>query len=173
LINTPTKAQAIAGFRKTLSEIAPTVPLVIFVTLREQMDAALGSQELITLLAGFFALLVLVLSALGLYGLLSAGVTQRKSEIGVRMALGAKRGTVVWMVLREALILLGWGMLLGAMLLVFTTRFVAAMLHGVSAHHPATLVAVGGTLLVVTILAAIMPALRAASLDPMETLRAE
>jgi predicted permease len=173
LINTPTKAQAVAGFRKTLSEIAPTVPLVIFVTLREQMDAALGSQELITLLANFFALLVLLLSALGLYGLLSASVTQRKSEIGVRMALGAKRGTVVWMVLREALGLLGWGVLLGVVLLFFTTRFVESMLHGVSAHDPLTLATVGGTLLVVTILAALVPALRAARLDPMETLRSE
>jgi len=173
LIHTPTKAQAIAAFRKTISEIAPTVPLVIFVTLREQMDAALGSQELITLLANFFGLLVLLLSALRLYGLLSASVTQRRGEIGVRVALGATRGMVVRMVLSEALRLLGWGILLGAVGLFFITRFVTAMLHGVSAYDPATLVGVALILVVVTIVAALVPALRAAMLDPIETVRAE
>jgi predicted permease len=173
LMHSPTKAQAIAAFRKTLSEIAPTVPLVIFVTLREQMDAALGSQELITLLANFFGVLVLLLSALGLYGLLSSSVTQRSNEIGVRVALGATRGMVLRMVLKEALRLLGWGLLLGAIALFFTTRFVAAMLHGVSAYDPLTLAVVAGTLVLVTILAAMPPALRAAGLDPIEALRAE
>jgi predicted permease len=173
LIHSPTKTQAIAAFRKTLSEMAPTVPLVIFVTLREQMDAALGSQELITLLANFFGVLALLLSALGLYGLLSAGLAQRTSEIGVRVALGATRGMVLRMVLKEALGLLGMGILLGAMALLFTTRFVSAMLHGVSAYDPSTLVGVAATLVIVTILAAMVPALRAATLDPIEALRAE
>jgi hypothetical protein len=173
LIHSPTKAQAIAAFRKTLSEIAPTVPLVTFVTLREQMDAALGSQELITLLANFFGVLVLLLSAMGLYGLLSASVTQRRSEIGVRVALGATRGMVLQMILIEALGLLGWGMLLGAVGMFFATRFVVAMLHDISVYDPRTLVGVAGTLVVVTVLAALVPALRAARLDPIETLRAE
>lgn len=173
LIHSPTKAQAIAAFRKTLSEIAPTIPLVIFATLREQMDAALGSQELITLLANFFGMVALLLTALGLYGLLSASVTQRRSEIGVRVALGATRGMVLRMILEEAFRLLGWGMLLGTVGLLLTTRFVTTMLHGVSAYDPLTLVVVTATLVIVTILAAMVPALRAATLDPNETLRAE
>jgi len=173
LMNTRTKAQAIAAFRRTISEIAPTIPLVIFVTLREQMDAALGSQELITLLANFFGLLVFLLSALGLYGLLSASVTQRRSEIGLRMAMGATPGSVLWMILKDALRLLMWGMLLGGAGLFFATRFVRAMLHGVSAYDPLTLVSVAGALVIVAILAALMPALRAATLDPFETLKAE
>jgi len=173
LIHSPTKAQAIAAFRKALSEVAPTIPLVIFVTLREQMDAALGSQELSTLLANFFGVLVLLLSALGLYGLLSASVMQRRSEIGVRVALGATRRMVLRMILSEALGLLGWGMLLGAVGLFFATRFVVAMLHDISVYDPLTLVGVAGTLVIVTILAALVPALRAARLEPIETLRAE
>jgi putative ABC transport system permease protein len=173
LIHSPTKAEAIAAFRKTISEVAPTIPLVLFVTLREQMDAALGSQELITLLANFFGLVALLLSALGLYGLLSASVTQRRSEIGVRVALGATRGPVLRMILTEALRLTGWGLVLGAAVLLLTTRFVVAMLHGVTAYDPLTLGAVAATLLAVTVLAAMVPAVRAASLDPIETLRAE
>lgn len=173
LIHSPTKAEAVSAFRTTISEMAPTIPLVIFVTLREQMDAALGSQELITLLANFFGLVALLLSALGLYGLLSASVTQRRSEIGVRVALGATRGNVVRMILTEALALLGWGLVLGAVALFFTTRFVITMLHGVTAYDPLTLGAVGGTLVAVTVLAALVPAVRAAAVDPIETLRAE
>jgi predicted permease len=173
LIHSRTKAQAIAAFRKTIAEIAPTVPLVIFVTLREQMDAALGSQELITLLANFFGVLALLLSALGLYGLLSAGLAQRTSELGVRMVLGATRGMVLRMVLREAFGLLALGLLLGAIALLFTVRFVSAMLYGVSAYDPSTLAGVAGTLVIVTILAAMVPALRAATTEPIEALRAE
>jgi putative ABC transport system permease protein len=137
------------------------------------MDAALGSQELITLLANFFGVVALLLSALGLYALLSASVTQRRGEIGVRVALGATRGNVLRMILREALGLLGLGMVLGTVGVFFSTRFVTGMLYNVSAFDPATLFLVAGTLLVVTLLAAMIPALRAAMLDPVETLRAE
>jgi predicted lysophospholipase L1 biosynthesis ABC-type transport system permease subunit len=173
LMNTQTKSQAADAFRTTLQEVAPTIPLVLFVTLREQMDAALGSQELITLLANFFGFLALLLSALGLYGLLSAGLAQRTSEIGVRVALGASRGSVLRMVLGEALGLLTWGLALGALALLFTVRFVVTMLYGVSAHDPLTLTAVVATLTVVTIAAAAIPALRAASINPIEALRSE
>jgi len=173
LIHSPAKAQAVSAFRATLSELKPTIPLVIFVTLREQMDAALGSQELITLLANFFGMVALLLSGLGLYGLLAASVMQRRGEIGVRMALGASPGNVLRMILSEALGLLGLGMILGAISLFFALRFVTAMLYNVSAYDPVTLVGVAGTLTAVAILAALVPALRAARLNPIETLRSE
>jgi putative ABC transport system permease protein len=137
------------------------------------MDAALGSQELITLLANFFGIVALLLSALGLYGLLSASVTQRRGEIGVRMAMGATQSNVLRMILSEAMTLLGWGMLLGAVGLFFAIRFVQSMLHDISAYDPATLGTVIVTLVLVTILAALIPAIRASRLDPNETLRAE
>jgi predicted permease len=173
LMHSAHKAQAISAFRQTISEIEPSIPLVIFVTLREQMDAALGSQELITLLANFFGVVALLLSALGLYGLLSASVTQRRGEIGVRVALGATPGMVLRMIMNEALLLLVWGVALGAAGLFLTTRFVTAMLHDVSAYDPITLAGVVCTLALVTVLAAVVPALRAARLDPIESLRAE
>lgn len=173
LMNTQKKSQAIDAFRTAIGEVAPTIPLVLFVTLREQMDAALGSQELITILANFFGLLALLLSALGLYGLLSAGLAQRVSEIGVRVALGATRGNVLRMILREALGLLVWGLALGGIALFFTVRFVVTMLYGVTAHDPLTLTAVIATLTVVTIAAAAIPAFRAASINPIDALRSE
>ena len=173
LIHSPTKAQAITGFRKALWEIAPTIPLVLFVTLREQMDAALGSEELITILANFFGVLALLLSALGLYGLLSASVTQRTGEIGVRIALGATRGRVLRMILKEALVLWSSGLILGAIALFATAPFVTSMLYTVTAYDPLTLVGFAGPLLIVMTLAALWPALRASTLAPIEALRAE
>jgi len=89
------------------------------------------------------------------------------------VALGATRGMVLRMVLREAFGLLALGLLLGAIALLFTVRFVSAMLYGVSAYDPSTIAGVAGTLVIVTILAAMVPALRAATTDPIEALRAE
>ncbi len=173
LINSGTKAQAVSGYRKALSEIAPSVPIVIFATLKDQMDAALGSQELITSLSNIFAGLALFLSALGLYALLSSSVAQRTGEIGVRIALGAQRERVLRMILWEALALSGAGVLLGGIALLFAMRLVQNMLFGVSAFDPLTLTGTVALLILVALLAAALPALRAASVDPMEALRAE
>lgn len=173
LINSGTKAEAIAAYRTALKEIAPSIPLVLFVTLREQMDAALGSQRLITVMSNFFAALAVFLSAVGLYGLLSSSVVQRTGEIGVRMALGAQRMRVLRMILREALGMAGVGLLLGLVILFVAVRFVEGMLYRISAFDPFTLLATFAVLLAVTLFAGLWPALNAASVDPMEALRAE
>ena len=173
LINAQTKMDAIAGYRKALSEIAPSIPLVLFVTLQEQMDAALGTQRLITMMSNFFGGLALFLSAIGLYGLLSSSVAQRTGEIGVRIALGAQRGAVLRMVLYDALRLLGVGILLGVIILFVAVRFVQNMLYGVSGFDPVTLTATVAILVAVTLLAALLPAHRASTVDPIQALRAE
>lgn len=173
LINSQTKAQAIAGYRKALSEIAPSVPIVIFPTLKDQMDAALGSQRLITALSNVFAALALFLSSLGLYALLSSSVVQRTGEIGIRIAIGAQRGRVLRMILWDAMGLVIAGVLLGAAALVFVIRFIQNMLFGISAFDPITLGGAVALLIVVALCASALPALRAASVDPMEALRAE
>jgi predicted permease len=173
LINSVTKIQAITGYRKALSEIAPTVPLVIFATLEEQMDAALGSERLVTAMSDFFGSLALLLSAIGLYGLLAASVARRTSEIGVRIALGAERRSVLWMILFDALRLAGEGVLLGGAMLFLGSRFIRNMLYGVSAFDPLTLSATVAVLLVVALAASLIPAMRAASIDPIQALRAE
>ena len=173
LLNAPTKAQAIAAYRTAKSELSPATPFVIFVTLREQMEAALGSQRALSLMSNVFAALALFLSGLGLYGLLSSSVTQRTGEIGIRMALGAERGRVLRMILSEALGLLAAGLVLGAIVLTVTARFVEGMLYGVSAFDPIRLAAITAVLALVAIVAGLFPALRAASVDPIQALRAE
>jgi predicted lysophospholipase L1 biosynthesis ABC-type transport system permease subunit len=173
LMNSATKAQAIAGCRKAVTEIAPSIPLVLFATLKDQMDAALGSQRLITTMSNLFAGLALFLSALGLYGLLSSSVAQRTGEIGVRIALGAQRSTILRMILSEAFGLLAAGVLLGAVALLFAVRFVQNLLFGVSSFDPITLMVSLVLLITVAFFAAVLPALRAACLDPMQALRSE
>jgi predicted permease len=173
LMNAPSKAQAIAAYRTAKAELSPATPFVLFVTLREQMEAALGSQRALSLMSNFFAGLALFLSGLGLYGLLSSSVAQRTGEIGVRMALGAKRGRVLRMILSEAAALLALGLGLGAIVLSVTVGFVEGMLYGVSALDPGRLVAVTAVLALVAIVAGLFPAWRAASIDPIQALRAE
>lgn len=173
LIHSRTKADAITAYRTALREIAPTIPLVLFATLREQMDASLGSQRAITLLSNVFGVVALSLSAIGLYGMLSSSITQRTAEIGVRVALGARRGTVIRMVLFDALRLAAWGMLAGAVVLGFALGYVQHLLYGISPLDPATLAGVSAALLLVVLLAALIPAARAASIDPIRALRAE
>jgi predicted permease len=173
LMNANEKADAVSAYREALAEHAPTIPLVLFATLREQMDAALGSERAITTLSNVFGVLALFLSALGLYGLLSSGVAQRTSEIGVRMAMGARRGTLLWMILADGFRLVGAGMLLGSIGLYFAVGYVAKMLYGVSAFDPVTLAAAVTVLAIVGIAAGLFPALRAASVDPIRALRAD
>jgi predicted permease len=173
LINSRTKADAISAYRAALHDIAPTIPIVLFATLREQMDAALGSQRAITMLSNFFGALALFLSAIGLYGMLSSSVAQRTAEIGVRVALGAQRGTVMRMILSDALRLAAVGIAAGALCLLFAVQSVKHMLYGVSPFDPTTLVTAGALLTIVALIAAFVPAVRAASVDPMTALRAE
>ena len=157
--------------RSFRGELAPAVPYVLFVTLREQMDAALGSQRVMAAMSIFFAGMALLLSGLGLYGLMSSSVTQRTAEIGVRMALGAPRIRVLCMVMREAMTLLVAGLILGSGLLVVGLRFVEKMLYGVTAFEPMQTVFITCVLAMVAAFAALIPALRAASVDPIRALR--
>ena len=173
LLNARTKAAAISAYRDALREIAPTVPLVRFVTLREQMEAALGSQRAITFLSTFFGIVALLLSALGLYGMLSSNVTQRTAEIGIRSALGASRASILRMILSEALRLAAIGAIIGTAGLFVTIGFIDKMLYGVTSFDWPTLVGVGVTLAVVILLASFWPARRAASVDPLIAMRTD
>jgi len=153
------------------SELSPSTPFVLFVTLREQMEAALGSQKAIAALSNFFAAMALFLSGLGLYGLLASSVASRTQEIGVRMALGADRGVVVRMILGETLRLIAVGLVLGVGILLIGARYVQNYSYGVSPFDPSRIAAIAGVLLGVAVVAGLTPALRAASTDPIRALR--
>jgi putative ABC transport system permease protein len=139
----------------------------------EIIDFDLASRSTQLTLIGSFAVLALVLAAVGIYGTLSYTVSQSTNEIGLRMALGAEEGTVVGSVLRSALgtALLGVG--IGLVAAYALTRTIAAFLYDVSPTDPVTAAAVAGVLLAVAALAAFVPARRAASVKPMTALRAE
>ena len=173
LMRSVTEAQAIAAYREALAEKAPNTPLLRFMTLHRQLDESMGAQRLLTLLSNVFAGVALFLSAIGLYGLLASSVAQRTGEIGVRVALGAQRGDVLRMILREAMRMFGVGLVLGALGLWGAVRFVKDMLFGVSAFDPMTLTWTAALLGIVAFAAAFIPARRAASVDPMQALRAE
>jgi predicted permease len=173
LMRSATEAQAIAAYRAALAENAPNTPLLRFATLHQQLDDSMGTQRLLTVLSNVFGSLALFLSAIGLYGLLAASVAQRTGEIGVRIALGARRINVLGMVLGEAMRLFAVGLALGMLGLWGALRFVEGMLFGVSAFDAVTLAGTAVLLGTVAFAAAFIPARRAASVDPMQALRAE
>lgn len=173
LINAQNKAKAIAAYQAALKEVAPSVPLVLFATLREQMEVALGSEHVLTLLCNLFAGLSLFLSAIGLYALLSTSVARRTPEMGVRLALGARPRAVIGLVLGDALALVAIGLALGLLGLAFSVGPVRKMLYGVTAFDPLTIAATLAVLLATAIIAVLPPALRAASVDPVRALRAD
>jgi ABC-type antimicrobial peptide transport system permease subunit len=124
-------------------------------------------------LAVFFAILAALLVAVGLYGSLSYRISRRTAEIGVRMALGAARRQVLWMVLRDSLWLVAVGLAVGLPLAWFASRLMASMLYKLSPHDPLSFTVAGLGVLLVSLLAAWLPARRAASVEPMQALRTE
>lgn len=173
LLRGSSDAVASAAYRKVLAEYAPSTPLLIFLPLNEQIAELLGPDRLFSILSGFFGGLALLLSGLGLYGLLAISVTRRTGEIGVRMALGAERGTVLKMILLEAARLLALGAALGGVGIFFAARLIRSVLFDTSPADPGVLAWSLLVLSVVALVAAFIPARRAASLDPMTALRTE
>jgi ABC-type antimicrobial peptide transport system permease subunit len=128
-------------------------------------------DRLMAMLAGSFGLLAAVLATLGLYGVIAYMVARRRNEIGVRVALGADRGRVVQLVLREALLLLAAGLVIGTGLALWAGRAAGALLFGLKPYDPPTLVMAILLLAAVALLASYLPALRASRMEPMSALR--
>jgi ABC-type antimicrobial peptide transport system permease subunit len=125
------------------------------------------------MLSGFFAGLALLLASIGLYGLMSYTVTRRTREIGIRVAVGAQRQNVLWLVLRETLALALFGIAIGILAAIAATHLIAKMLFGLSPSDLPTITGVSLLLLLVALLAGYLPARRASSIDPMDALRAD
>jgi putative ABC transport system permease protein len=135
-------------------------------------DSSIGLSY-IWIMMTVFAAIALVLAAVGVYAVIAYGVSQRTHEFGVRIALGAGRREIVGLVLREGVVLAVVGLLLGVGGALWLTRFLQSLLFGVTATDPTTFVAVGGIVLVITIIACYVPARRAIKVDPLIALRAE
>jgi len=159
--------------QKVVAQLDPNAPLIQPMLQLQQFETTISQQLLFARLAEFFGLLAVVLIATGLYGTLSYRVNRRTAEIGVRMAIGARRGQVLWMILRDSLILTAVGVVLGLPLAFLTGRALATSLYGVHPLDPLTyaLSIVGVAL--VALAAGALPALRAASIDPLQALRTE
>ena len=166
-------AKVAGEVRAAMAEIDPNLPILGVRTIADQVDRSMGQEQLISQLSGFFSLLALSLACIGLYGVMTYNVLRRTNEIGIRLALGAQMSRVLWMVLRESLVLLGIGVALGIPLTLAATRLVQAQLFGLNASDPATLMAAVLVIAGVTMLAAYLPARRAAKVDPMVALRYE
>ena len=173
-VRTTTDPKSIAGsVRRAIHDVDKNLPVTSLETLSEQVDAGLNQEHLVARLSSFFGLLALVLACVGLYGVLASGVARRNNEIGIRMALGADPRRVLWMVLREALGLVGVGIALGLPTAFAATRLIASQLYEVKPTDPATITAVTMVLAAVAIFAGYIPAHRATRVDPMVALRYE
>jgi predicted permease len=159
--------------RQSITEVDPRLPIFGVTTLSEQMHQRLQQDRLIAQLVSFFGVLALLLACIGLYGVMAHAVARRTSEIGIRMALGARGNNIIWMVLREVLSLVIAGLLLGIPAALIAARFVSSQLFGLNASDPGTLIGAAVTLTVVALLAGFVPARRASRVNPLIALRYE
>jgi ABC-type antimicrobial peptide transport system permease subunit len=173
-VRTNGDAKAMApAIREAMREVDAALPLVNLRTQDDQILESLTQERLFAALATLLGAVTLLLSGIGVYGLLAYSVARRTQEIGVRMALGAERSTVRWMILRQSLVLALAGVLLGVPAALVGTRVIEAMLYGLTPRDPMTVAGAAAVMTVVSLAAAYLPARRAASVDPIVALRAE
>jgi ABC-type antimicrobial peptide transport system permease subunit len=159
--------------RRVLAHLDSSLPVDDMKTLQTELDEGLSTERLIASLSVVFAALATLLAALGLYGVMAFVVVRRTKEIGLRLALGAPRESVLWLVLREALILMAAGLLVGVPVYYALSRYIASQLFGLS---PADLLTCAGSVAILAFVAALsgfLPARRASGIDPITALRYE
>jgi ABC-type antimicrobial peptide transport system permease subunit len=161
------------AMRKAVAALYPAVALEQPMTQQAQFDKSYEQQRMFAALGGFFGVLAALLVATGLYGTHSFRVNRRKKEIGIRMALGASRTQVLAMVMRESFWVLGLGLAVGIPLTLFAMRSLQSMLYEISPFDPVSFGSAIAVLILVSACAALAPARRAASVEPMRALRME
>jgi predicted permease len=166
-------AAVIEEARKVIGQIDAGVPLAKVSTLATLTSSAMAGERFSMLLVSAFGMLAALLAAVGLYGVISYSVAQRTREIGIRVALGAQRGDVFGMIVRHGLKLSGLGILIGIIGALGMGRVLTSFLYNVSAADPLTFVSVSVMLAAIAVVASLLPAFRAASIDPVEALRTE
>ena len=161
-----------ASVNRSLLELNPGLDVSFFI-FRNMVRDSLLRERLMATLSGFFGLLALLLASIGLYGLLSYGVASRTREIGIRMALGAGRRTVLSLILREAVFLVLIGLVVGVPVVLYVSRFASTLLFELSPTDPVSLAVAGTILMLVALVAGYVPARRATKVDPLIALRDE
>src|SRR3954447_6649345 len=174
VVKTSVDAQSMsASVQRILSELDKDIPVTKVRTMQDLMFRQLSQPRFSAVLLGTFAALAMVLTIVGLYGVMTYSVTRRTREIGVRMALGAERGLVLKMVLRDAALLLAGGIAIGIFIALASASVLESMLYGTKSRDPLVMVSVCSAIAFVGLLAAYLPARRAARVDPMVALRYE
>jgi putative ABC transport system permease protein len=163
----------LGSVRHEVSDIDPNLPVLNVRTLSQQVDDSLVQDRMMATLASFFGLMALVLALVGVYGVMSYRVAQRTRELGIRLALGAERGQVVWLVLRSALGIVFAGIALGLPMAIAASRLVKSYLFGLTPNDPLTFAVMTVLLAAVAIVAGYLPARRAARVDPVIALRSQ
>jgi ABC-type antimicrobial peptide transport system permease subunit len=166
-------AGVMPALREQVRRTDPSMPLRDIETVAYRLHNATRQERLVAALSGAFGVLALLLACVGLYGVMAYGVARRRAEFGLRLALGASRGEVSWLVLRETLAVIALGVAIGVPLALLASRFISRMLYGLDPTDPVTITAAVVILAIVATLAGYLPARRAARIDPLVALRHE
>jgi ABC-type antimicrobial peptide transport system permease subunit len=166
-------AAALPAVKRELRALDGGIALATVATMDDAMDRSMASDRLIAVLLGAFASLALVLAAIGIFGVLSYAMEQRTRELGIRLALGAQRADVLWLVARETAPMVASGLIVGLGAALVLTRFVRTILYEISPNDPATFAVVAITLATVAVAGALVPARRASRVDPVIAIRSE
>ena len=167
------RQEIISRTRRAIAEVNPNILVNNVVSLEEQVDRSIATQSLVAQLSSFFGIIAVFLGCIGIYGLLSYSVARRTSEFGVRLALGARSHMLLWMILRECLLLLALGLALGVPVALSFTRILKSQLYELSPLDPTAISIAIAAVSIMTIAAAWLPARRATKIDPMQALRTE